>query len=1055
MRPMDNLYLSLLGRFEVTHEDRPLTAFRSDKIRALLAYLALEADTPHRREILATLFWPDYDHTAALCNLRKSLYRLRQTLDTHTPDLSTSVLTITRQTVQLNSTAVSLDVRMFEQNLQTVETHAHDTLTRCSPCLAQLTDAATLYQGELLAGFSLPDAIRFEEWVLVRREMLHQKTLNMLHTLSVTYERQNDFAQAYSYAMRQTELEPWREEAHRQLMRILARQGERSRALAQYETCCQLLLAELGVAPSSKTVALYEQIEQGAFPDDHEDTVAVSLHHFPTQFTPFVGRDEEVTTLVEHLLNKACRLLTLTGSGGVGKTRLTLQAGQHLAQDHAPIAQELFSDGIYFIPLAHVYTDEQLVMAMGKALQLTFQATEPPQQQLWHYLSDKKILLLLDNFEQLVTETAVFITNLLHTAPHLQLLISSREALQLQAEWQLRLDGLTYPPLQANIESIVPADVQSYAAVHLFVQAAQRTHSSFQPDETEWRALIHICQLTQGIPLALEIAAAWIRMMDCATIAEQIGRNLDFLSTPRRDVPDRHRSMRAVFAQSWQYLAPSEQVTLAQISLFQGGFDLPAALSILQNALQELSGLLDKSLLRREKNGRYHIHELLRQFSAGKLAELGDNIAQETAVSHMHYYLNVVATQNEAFAHLDTSADWQAVATNIDNIHQAWRWATVNAQGNALGNALDGLVLFYQLHGLFQEGTAVLAETISSLETLPTPHPENQHLLNTIRLRQVKLLMAQQKFPQAQSLIATVCHAFRELGDCEQQCVALGEQGIICWRLGDIEHATQLLSESQTLAETLHMPHQSAHAQHHLGNIAIMQGETEKAFSLMQDALTLYEKAGDQRNLANVFTDLGSLHSVTGNIKVARAYYQRSIALYRQTKDRVGVIIPLSNLGYLALLEADYDATEKYTSEILPFIQKSGMMELYAQQFVYLGHVALMRKSYTMAVQQYAQGWQITVGSFMIAYELLLGLTAVTVAVGNASDATQLLAIVNTVRTNEQKIIDPFEQILHQQITDGLHGHLSTQEWETAVALGKQMSIAEGIALALDQQISA
>ncbi|MCA9935550.1 MAG: AAA family ATPase, partial [Anaerolineales bacterium] len=548
---MTQLTLSLLGTFAAAWQGQPVTGFQTDKVRALLAYLAVEGKRPLRRETLATLLWPDWADDKAKRNLRQNLHRLKQVLDALDLDLSQNLLHITRQTVQVNREWLVLDVVEFQAALTAVETHPHRHLHICPVCLDSLTRAADLVRGDLLEGFSLPDAPLFDEWLTIQRERLHYQSLQALHTLAAAHAQRGDHEQAYIYAARQVALEPWREEAHRQMMAALARQGRRSEALTQYETCRRLLDEELGVAPTAETVTLYTQIVNETL--DVEAETAVTLHHFPAQFTRFVGRSEEITAVTQHLLDPDCRLLTLIGPGGMGKTRLSLQAVENTVETETRAAYELFPDGGYFVPLADAFTRDQLITAIAETLGITLQAAGDAEQQLLNYVSGKKLLLALDNFEQLV-ETAVFITHLLQTAPHVRCLITSREPLNSQAEQQMRLTGLPYPA--AAETDLSP---QRYPAMMLFIQTAQHVQPTFQPHATDWQAIARICQLTHGTPLALEIAAAWVRLMDCATIAQQISRSLDFLETSWRDMPERHRSMRAVFQQSWEFLSAAEQ----------------------------------------------------------------------------------------------------------------------------------------------------------------------------------------------------------------------------------------------------------------------------------------------------------------------------------------------------------------------------------------------------------------------------------------------------------------------------------------------------------------
>lgn len=1045
---MNTLTLSFLGKFQCTYQDCPITTFRSDKIRALLAYLAVEADTPHRRETLAALFWPESTHSVALRNLRKSLHRLRQTLDAAAPELSAAVLTITRQTVQLNKTAVSIDSHIFEHALLTVETHTHHSLATCADCLALLGEATDLYQGDLLVGLTLPDAVLFEEWLLVKREFLHQKVLSVLHTVAVAYERRGDFEQMYGYAKRQTALEPWREEAHRQLMRALARRGERSRALAQYELCREVLLAELGVTPSPKTAVLYEQIKQGTFPDAAEQT-AVSFHHFPIQFTTFVGRDAEITAVVDHLLNPDCRLLTIIGSGGMGKTRLSVEAAHHLINNHAHAAGDLFPDGCYFVPLADANDQEQIVTTIAKALQLTFQPMENPEQQLFNYLAGKKLLLVLDNFEQLVEKTAVFITQLLQSATNVQLLISSREALHTQAEWRLALGGLAYPSADETF-----ADLTMYGAMRLFTQAAHRVHPDFRPDKTALAAIARICQLTQGVPLALEIAAAWVRMMDCAAIAEQIGRNFDFLKATVRDMPDRHRSMRVVFEQSWQYLSPTAQVTLAQLSLFHGGFDLEAALAVMDDAMHELPGLLDKSLLRRGKNGRYELHELLRQFAAEKLAASDGAVTDKTLRRHSIYYLHLIADYNSIFSKSNTAVNRKAAQTEIDNIRQAWEWAVANRQWASIADAVDGLSLFYQTYGLPQEGMSMFNAAALQLEASIEREDGNSlytdretetavYALNQLRLCQIQILLMQSTYPEVTELAQTVIESCQQSSDKQQLAAAFVESGHAYWRLGDFEKADHHLTAGLTLAKQLNLSHQAAYALHCLGNIATGKKESNRAHHLLQEAITLYEEVDNLRDLATALTDFASASIINGQPDLAQLYYRRSATLHQEVNNMAGAIDPLTALSLLALEQGDSEALKQHEEEMSLLAERSGSAWLFSRMTVNLGHISLMRGDYITAINRFGDGLK-TTSDFYDQMSILYGLTAIIAAMGNMKLAAQLFFV-----TDPAQIYNPFAMKFYELLYSMIRSGLTDAEWKTAVSIGSTMTLDENLSLAM------
>src|SRR5688572_23438397 len=365
---MSRLALSLLGSLQITLAGESITAFRSDKERALLAFLVLEADRPHRREALIGLLWPEQPESLALNNLRKALHRLRQTL--HDPPIQTSAteetaqnsdaapfLLITPKTIQFNPHSdYTLDVAAFTALLAGCQQHAHRHLETCIACSQRLLQAAELYRGDVLHGFFLTDCVTFDEWILVKREWLRRQALDAFYTLAELYARRADYALAQRYALRQLAFEPWRESAHRQLMWALALRGERSEALAQYEACRRTLAEELGVEPEAETRRLYQRIRSGAISETRALSSALSAqepsppankratHNLLTYTTPLIGREAEIEWLTEHLLDPAYRLITVIGEGGIGKTRLACAAAERVRGD--------FFQGVWLVSLA-------------------------------------------------------------------------------------------------------------------------------------------------------------------------------------------------------------------------------------------------------------------------------------------------------------------------------------------------------------------------------------------------------------------------------------------------------------------------------------------------------------------------------------------------------------------------------------------------------------------------------------------------------------------------------------------------------------------------------
>jgi DNA-binding SARP family transcriptional activator len=505
----------------VDPEEQPITGFISRKVEALLVYLAIER-REHPREVLAELLWQDAPQARAMANLRMALSNLQQ--------LIAPYLLVSRQTVSLNpDSEIWLDVAQLESAIDATETHWMRGLPK--HVLTRLEKGLDLYRGDFLVGFQLKDSRSFDGWRTLEQERLRGRMIETSHQLASYMMERKMFAAGLQHGTRLLQLDPSWEEAHQMMMIMLAKSGQRNLALAQYETCRRILREELDVEPDERTTEIYEQIlAEKILPA----TINVPPHNLPALATPFVRRHIELSQLAERLDEPNCRLLTLVGPGGMGKTRIALQAAMDRVND--------FRNGIFFIPLAEIHSPEYVVAAINSNLSETLKVTLTDKNGLIDYLREKEMLLVMDNFEH-VLESADLISEILRAAPAIKVLVTSREQLNLQEEWILPIEGMAFP----RSVKAVGADV--FGAVQLFVQAAQRVRPTFSLSEQS-QEVIRICQLVEGMPLGLELAASWVRTMSCAEIAQQIQSDLDFLETSRRNMPERHRSIRALFEQA-------------------------------------------------------------------------------------------------------------------------------------------------------------------------------------------------------------------------------------------------------------------------------------------------------------------------------------------------------------------------------------------------------------------------------------------------------------------------------------------------------------------------
>jgi DNA-binding CsgD family transcriptional regulator len=365
------------------------------------------------------------------------------------------------------------------------------------------------------------------------------------------------------------------------------------------------IYSKLGV--HSRTQAVLRSVELGLV-DTPDVTQARRRSTFPPDNLPVyasasVGRETELNDLIDILQDPQVRLVTIAGPGGIGKTRLCVEA--------ARLRRNYFNDGAFFIPLAALKGVAEIAPAIAREIGLRLGSEGHPQEQLVRYLRGKQMLLVLDNFEHLLSGVDL-VVRLLAATPRIKILVTSQTSLNLQQEWVRYLEGMRLP------SSETAEDFEAYGAVRLFLDRVRHARRDFSPVEHR-ECVIEICHLLQGVPLAIELAAAWLKTLPCADVTAEIRRGLDFLATPQHDVDPRHHSMRAVFERSWQLLSGEERQMLMRLSLFQGGFSRAAAEQVAGASLQTLAGLIEKSFLTQEPSGRYEIHDLLRQFSAQQL----------------------------------------------------------------------------------------------------------------------------------------------------------------------------------------------------------------------------------------------------------------------------------------------------------------------------------------------------------------------------------------------------------------------------------------------------
>jgi serine/threonine protein kinase/DNA-binding SARP family transcriptional activator len=597
--------------------------------------------------------------------------------------------------------------------------------------------------------------------------------------------------------------------------------------------------------------------------------------NLPAQTTPFIGRERELTELTRLLTDSACRLVTLSGPGGIGKTRLAIKAAQNFI-DASP-DKPIFSHGFYFVLLEMVSSPGFLVSAIADAIGFVFYSDIDLRQQLLDYLREKEMLLILDNFEHLL-EGVDLLTDILTTAPAVKLLVTSIETLNLHEEWYYPLEGLTFP----EDETIDQAALDEYSAVQLFVQSAQRAQPGFSLS-SERDCVIRICRLVEGVPLGIELAVVWLKAFTCERIAQEIERSIDFLATTQRNVPGRHQSIRAIFEYSWQLLSENEKSILRRLSVFGGGFRAEAAQQISGASLAILMALVEKSLLRPSPGERYQMPKLLKQFTAEKLEAVPQESAK-TQDRHSDYYLNFLHQRKEAITGKHRRVALMELGEEIENIQVAWNRAIEQGQVAMINQVLPSFYTLCKTRSWFWEGQEAFEKAAQYLQSR-SQEPGSEAILGRLQAR----------------------------------------LGTFCLSVGQFEAAKKLLQESLAIANQLSNASEIAFSLNFLGQVTEMQGNVTEAKHLFLQGLVNSQEAGDQAAVAIFLKNLGSI-SITylGTYQEASRYLKESLAISRELERQDLVSDCLHTLGYTYTLLGEYARAEPYCRESLAIFDEVG-----------------------------------------------------------------------------------------------------------------------------------
>ena len=837
--------VTLLGRAAVTFQTERLEP-PPGKLAALLYYVAYQESWVGRDEMVY-LFYPDLEEHKARQNLRPLLTKLRRL-----PYAAGLEIEPTR--LRWN---VPTDVGAFRNALES----------------NRLAEAVQHYRGALLNGFHLSAAPEFESWLELERSELQRSWREAALTFAAELENQGRHHHAAEVLNRLHKTDALDEAVFRHYFTALARAGNKTNALQAFETFKKMLNDDVASEPERETLTLVEQVRSGRGLLDSQPTTAPAQTHFDTfrpalHLTSFVGRETEIGAVMKQLGDSACRLLTILAPGGMGKTRLAVAVGERL--------ESAFEDGVYFVPFDAVTSPSLMVSVLADALHFSFFGPKDPKTQLLEHLKTRTLLLVLDNLEHLL-EGASLVTDVLQAAPNLTILATSRERLNLHAEWVYDLTGMSVPEMSSS-------DIGDADAVKLFVQTARKARADFSLDASV-QTVAHICRALGGLPLALELAASWLRVLSVEEVAGELAKGLALLESSLRDLPERHHDLRAVFDTSWQRLSADERAALQKLTVFQGGLTKEAAEAVAETSLPLLLALTNKSFLQYEPSGRFAQHPLIRQYLRDKRAD--DDVAH---ARHAAYFATFMQRREGLHQGIKAKRVRAEIIPELPNLRAAWFWAAAQEREDLLDQMSEGLLEVYTSTGRYREVEDLFRHAAATLHSRSTVHGR----------------------------------ILRNLGHVHN------------WQL-EYAQAAELLRESIAIFQKYRAKHDEALALSYLTmNYDFSSHPSWEVQDLREKAVTLFRELGDKNNEARQLSNLGEYYQDPWQREHA---FREAIRLFREVDGYFGITLTLCNLAFcLATAWGAYREAETLIEEAVAVERERGMAFRLAWWLNYRGH---------------------------------------------------------------------------------------------------------------------
>ena len=1022
-----HLALHLLGPPLIQLNNKPIN-FDRRKAIALVAYLATN-DIGHirrnySRELLSDLFWPEYDQARAFAYLRRTLWEVNQTI-------GQQWLNSDKGTISLSPDAdFWLDVVHFQDLLQKARQKSDAALR-----IALLVDTVKLYRNHFLTGFSLKDSPDFNQWAYAQSETLRDDLGSVLNMLIQDHCDLGQPESAIPHARRLISLDPLNETAHRQLMDVYLQAGQHPAALQQYQTCEKVLRKELGIDPQPETRALYKKIRKGEVKSTQPVGQKITVtppHNLPLQLTTFIGREKERDEIIG-LLEKN-RLVTLTGVGGIGKTRLSLQVGENILN--------YFSDGVWIVALDSLTDPTLLSHTIASVFDIREGSNQDILKRLMNALYAKSTLLILDNCEHLLPNCAHLSEALLKNCPHLKILATSREILGAAGEVNYTVPSLSIPKDQHDVTENL---LSVYESIRLFQERAAMTLPSFTLTIEEALAVTNICRRLDGIPLAVELAAARVDILQVDEILEQLNHCFDLLISNTRTAIPRHQTMRASMDWSWGLLTETEQTFMKQLSVFAGGWTLDSAKAVCDGDVLNLtSALVKKSLIvvnqEAGRETRYRFHEIVRQYAHEKLSETGTE--QDIHNRHLGYFLNF-SEQAETTLKGPAQVEWtNRLEDESDNFRVALDWAIRNDV--EAGSYLSARLHNFKVNFDFRESARWLVEFLQSPESsaYPTARAKALYAYGDI-------LILTQQFDLARASVEEGLALDRSTRNKYGEVDGLILLALIMVNLGDFEKEQQLRRQALRLARSLADQWRTALA---LAWLGLTNRNYQQDRGYLQESIDMFRSMGDLNNLTRFLGHLGRNEMLNGDFESAQVRLEEAISLIREMNRKSISFSVWRAYGQMALLHGNYGRAYTAMQEALQYADKTGERMAVLWFSADLGYVTLKqgntietRGHFTKCLKEFLND-QVEIG-IVFAIE---GMTGLYIILNKPERAARLIGWADSMRKKLNDIRPPLEQAAIDQNIAACLIKMGEVIFSDAYDEGEKLTLEEAVAYALE-----